>query len=52
MKRPIEDIIRLQQEISVIQEYLPEQLENSELRAIILSSIEELQAKDPEMWAE
>lgn len=39
-----DDVIRLQQEISVIQEYLPEQLEESELRAIIKKTIEELQA--------
>ncbi|MGI6421114.1 MAG: GatB/YqeY domain-containing protein [Syntrophomonadaceae bacterium] len=42
-----EDVIRLQQEISVIQEYLPEQLEESELRAIIEKTIEELQATGP-----
>lgn len=42
-----DDVIRLQQEISVIQEYLPEQLEESELRAIIKKTIEELQAMSP-----
>ncbi|NLO21404.1 MAG: GatB/YqeY domain-containing protein [Syntrophomonadaceae bacterium] len=42
-----DDLMRLQQEISVIQEYLPEQLEESELRAIIQKTIEELQVTSP-----
>ncbi len=41
----LEDVIRLQEEISVIQEYLPEQLDESEIRAIIEKAVQDLGAK-------
>ncbi len=44
----LDDVIRLQEEISVIQEYLPEQLDESEIRAIIERAVQNLKAIGPE----
>ncbi len=41
----VDDVVRLQEEISVIQEYLPEQLDESEIRAIIEKAVQDLGAK-------
>jgi hypothetical protein len=43
----LDDVIRLQQEISVIQEYLPEQLDEREIRAIAENAVKDLQAAGP-----
>lgn len=43
----LDDVIRLQQEISVIQEYLPEQLDEREIRAIAENAVKDLQTAGP-----
>jgi len=44
----LDDVIRLQEEISVIKEYLPEQLDENEIRAIIERAVQDLGVTGPE----